>query len=137
MIDSWAQQSALGPPKERRRFASDHLRGNFENLFEILLRLVRLGYPAPTAQATPGSVLTSALDPDSIYAAQQTPVSLAVLALLRMSTDFATQAGVENKALETRVGQIIRALPQQMLYKSLDGMFKEWMANQKKVAARN
>ena len=49
-----------------------------------------------------------------------------------MATEYAALAGVEMALLENRVGQIVRSLPQSMVYKSLDGMFKEWMSAQKK-----
>jgi len=51
-----------------------------------------------------------------------------------MSSEYATKAGVEAQVVEQRVGDMIRTLPQHMVYKALDSMFREWMAAQKKSA---
>lgn len=123
----------FGPPKERRRFVNDHLKTDFDNVMEILLRLVRREGPSSNPQ-TFGTPLGSALPASSLYAAQQTPASLAVLSLFRLSAEYAKIAGVDTGAVETRVGQVIRALPQPSVFKTLDSMFKEWMAAQKKGA---
>lgn len=70
---------------------------------------------------------------------QQTHVSLAVLAMWQMTREYARKAGRDAeggeaaavKAVEERVGEIIRCLPSHLLYKSLDGMFKEWRVEKK------
>lgn len=111
-----------------------------DNLLEILLRLVRGERATPFSHAAPaisapsvsGPLLT-ALTPGSAHAAQQTHVSLAVLAMVRMATEFAEKAsGAEGKKqVEERIGEIIRCLPSHLLYKSLDGIFKEWRVEKK------
>ena len=65
--------------------------------------------------------------------AQQTHVSLAVLAIFRLAVEFAKKAvGDTGKAeVEERVGEIIRSLPSHLIYKSLDGIFKEWKMEKK------
>jgi 20S proteasome subunit alpha 6 len=77
--------------------------------------------------------LLSALTPGSAHGAQQTHVSLAVLAIFRMASDYAvkTDGGNGKIQAEERVGEIIRCLPSHLLYKSLDGMFKEWRVDRK------
>ncbi|KAG8926357.1 hypothetical protein FRC01_008960 [Tulasnella sp. 417] len=131
LVDSWVQHSMVGPPKERRRFVTDHIKAHFDNVFEVLLRIVRRD-GSQSNPAPPGSLLASALPANSIHASQQTHASLAVLSLYRLAAEFAVSAGVDGKTLETRVGQLIRSLPQAQVYKSLDSMFKDWMAAQKK-----
>lgn len=131
LVDSWVQHSMVGPPKERRRFVTEHIKAHFDNVFEVLLRIVRRD-GSQSNPAPPGSPLASALPANSIHASQQTHASLAVLSLYRLAAEFAVSAGVDGKALETRVGQLIRSLPQAQVYKSLDSMFKDWMAAQKK-----
>ncbi|KAG8896841.1 hypothetical protein FRC00_005200 [Tulasnella sp. 408] len=131
LVDSWVQHSMVGPPKERRRFVTEHIKAHFDNVFEILLRIVRRD-GSQSNPAPPGSPLASALPANSIHASQQTHASLAVLSLYRLAAEFAVLAGVDGKTLETRVGQLIRSLPQAQVYKSLDSMFKDWMAAQKK-----
>lgn len=131
LVDSWVQHSMVGPPKERRRFVTEHIKAHFDNVFEILLRIVRRD-GSQSNPAPPGSPLASALPANSIHASQQTHASLAVLSLYRLAAELAVLAGVDGKTLETRVGQLIRSLPQAQVYKSLDSMFKDWMAAQKK-----
>lgn len=110
-----------------------------DNILEILLRLVRgerATYNQSTASISAPSVsgpLLSALSPGSAHAAQQTHVSLAVLAIFRLAVEFAKKAvGDTGKAeVEERVGEIIRSLPSHLIYKSLDGIFKEWKMEKK------
>ncbi|KAG1753688.1 uncharacterized protein EDB91DRAFT_1099336 [Suillus paluster] len=139
VLDGWAINSPVGVPTERQRFVKTHLT-EVDNMLEILLRLVRGERATPFSQSTPaisapsvsGPLLT-ALSQSSSHGAQQTHVSLAVLALFHMSVDFARKAsGEKGKAeAEEKMGEIIRCLPSHLLYKSLDGMFKEWRADKK------
>lgn len=110
-----------------------------DNMLEILLRLVR-GERATAFQNAPSisapsvsGVLASALTPGSAHGAQQTHVSLAVLALFRMAVEYAQKIkGDEGRGeVETRMGEIIRCLPLHLVHKSLDGIFKEWKAEKK------
>ena len=110
-----------------------------DNILEILLRLVRgeratynQSAPAISAPSVSGPLL-SALSPGSAHGAQQTHVSLAVLAIFRLTVEFAKKAvGDTGKGeVEERVGEIIRSLPSHLIYKSLDGIFKEWKVDKK------
>ena len=111
-----------------------------DNILEILLRLVRGERATPFSQSAPtitapsvSGLLLSALAQGSAHGAQQTHVSLAVLAIFRMATEYAVKAsGDKGKAeVEERVGEIIRCLPSHLIYKSLDGIFKEWRVDKK------
>ena len=110
-----------------------------DNILEILLRLVRGERATPFAQSNPSisgpsaGPLLSAVTPGSAHAAQQTHLSLAVLAMFRMAIEYAQKAvGDKGKTeVETRVGEIIRCLPSHLIYKSLDGIFKEWKHEKK------
>jgi 20S proteasome subunit alpha 6 len=111
-----------------------------DNILEILLRLVRGERATPFTQAastiSPQSVagpLRGALSPDSAHGSQQTHVSLAVLAVWRMTIEYALKALEETGRAEAegRLGEIIRSLPSHLLYKSLDGIFKEWKVEKK------
>ena len=109
-----------------------------DNILEILLRLVRGERSTFTQNApiTPPSIsgpLLSALSPGSAHGAQQTHVSLAVLAIFRLAVEFAKKAVGEGgkSVVEERVGEIIRYLPSHLIYKSLDGIFKEWRVEKK------
>jgi 20S proteasome subunit alpha 6 len=111
-----------------------------DNILEILLRLVRGERATPFLQSTSplstpsvSGPLLSAISQGSAHAAQQSHVSLAVLAIFRMATEFAIKSdGNKGKVeVEERVGEIIRCLPSHLLYKSLDGIFKEWRADKK------
>jgi 20S proteasome subunit alpha 6 len=108
---------------------------------EILLRLVRGERATPFSQSgssvgvtqnsVPGPLLSAIAG--SAHGAQQTHVSLAVLAIFRMTVEFAKKAdGDKGKSeVEDRMGEIVRCLPSHLLHKSLDGMFKEWKADKK------
>ncbi len=75
-----------------------------DNVLEILLRLVRGERATPFSQSTPTlsgpsivGPLLSALTPGSAHAGQQTHVSLAVLAMFRMTVEYAQKAVGEEK----------------------------------------
>ena len=140
VLNSWATNSPVGVSTERSRFVKTHMT-EADNILEILLRLVRGERATPFSQTSSAlsasslqGPLLAALDPSSSHAAQQTHVSLAVMAMVRLATQYAEQAVGEGKGkeqVEERVGEIIRSLPSHLLYKSLDGMFKEWRAEKK------
>lgn len=102
---------------------------------EILLRLTR-GERNPTASIGTGpssayGPLATAIRSDSPYASHQTHVSLAILAMYRLTTDYAEQAGVKTEVLNDKIADIIKSLPTHMIHKSLDGLYKEWLAERK------
>ncbi|PPR02478.1 hypothetical protein CVT24_002027 [Panaeolus cyanescens] len=139
VLDAWATNSPVGALTERQRFLKTHLT-EIDNILEILLRLVRGERATPFSQSAPtisapsiSGPLLSALSPASAHGAQQTHVSLAVLAIFRMTTEYAVQAlGDKGKVeVEERIGEIVRCLPSHLIYKSLDGIFKEWRVEKK------
>lgn len=139
MLDGWATNSPAGVLNERQRFLKTHMTET-DNILEILLRLVRGERATASYQSTPAisapsvsGPLLSALSQGSAHGSQQTHVSLAVLALFRMSVEYAKKAlGDKGKGeVEERVGEIIRCLPSHLVYKSLDGIFKEWRVEKK------
>ncbi|KAG6819203.1 hypothetical protein H0H93_014376 [Arthromyces matolae] len=139
VLDGWATNSPAGILSERQRFLKTHMTET-DNILEILLRLVRgeratASYqsgPAISAPSISGPLL-SALSQGSAHAAQQTHVSLAVLAMFRMGVEYAQKASGEKGKTEAeeRMGEIIRCLPSHLIYKSLDGIFKEWRVEKK------
>lgn len=139
VLEGWSVASSAGTLTERQRFLKTHL-NEIDNVLEILLRLVRGDRTAPLALSAqmPAPTLTgpllSALVPGSAHAAQQTPISLAVLAMFRMTVEYADKAaGEKGKAdVEERVGEIIRCLPPSQIHKSLDAIFKEWKVDKKR-----
>jgi len=57
------------------------------------------------------------------------------MAVFRMTIEYAQKAVGEDKGkrqAEERVGEIIRCLPSHLIYKSLDGIFKEWRVEKKR-----
>lgn len=139
VLEGWAVNSPVGVQTERQRFLKTHM-SEVDNLLEILLRLVRGERATPFSQTAPaisapsvsGPLLT-AFSKSSAHGTQQTHVSLAVLAMFYMTIEYAQKArGEKGKGeAEERVGEIIRCLPSHLIYKSLDGIFKEWRAEKK------
>ncbi|KAJ7688433.1 hypothetical protein B0H17DRAFT_1202981 [Mycena rosella] len=129
VLEGWSVASSAGTLTERQRFLKTHLT-EIDNVLEILLRLVRGDRSASTQTPAPtlAGPLLGALAPGSSHRSQQTPVSLAVLAMFRMTIEYADKAaGDKGKAdVEERMGEIIRCLPPSQIHKSLDAIFKEW-----------
>ena len=139
VLDGWAVNSTVGLQTERQRFVRTHM-VETDNVLEILLRLVRGERATPFTQAAPAisapsvsGPLLAALSPSSAHGSQQTHVSLAVLAVWRMTLEYAQKALQEKGRTEAEehLGEIIRCLPSHLLYKSLDGIFKEWKVEKK------
>lgn len=109
-----------------------------DNVLEILLRLVRgeRATPFPSGQILTRDIsgpLLSAISPNSAHASQQSHVSLAVLAIIRMTVEYAIKAVGDKgrEEVDERVGEIIRCIPSHLIYKSVDGIFKEWRQEKK------
>ncbi|KAJ3743368.1 hypothetical protein DFH05DRAFT_1617961 [Lentinula detonsa] len=138
VLEGWAQNSTVGVSTERQRFLKTHM-SETENILEILLRLVRgeraTAFPSASMISAPSvsGPLLSALSSATAHGSQQTHVSLAVLAMFQMSIEYATKALGEDgkKEVDERIGEIIRFLPSHLIYKSLDGIFKEWRVEKK------
>jgi 20S proteasome subunit alpha 6 len=143
ILDSWASSSSIGTPQSRRAFNKDL--SNPDDILEILLRLTRGDRNSPVSLSSSsrrslspgptGAFAGAAADAlstfkststSSPYASHQTHVSLAILAMYRLTTDYAVKAGETKSALEEKVGDIIRSLPVGMINKSLEGMWREW-----------
>ncbi len=128
----------VGAQNERERFVKTHMT-EMDNLLEILLRLVRgeratsfVSGPTISAPSIFGPLL-AALPTESAHGAQQTHVSLAVLAIFRLASEYAEKLDGEKgkTAVNESVGEIIRCIPSHLIYKSLDGIFKEWRTDKK------
>jgi hypothetical protein len=136
-MDSWASStsSTTGPSSDRKAFTASLLSDPYD-LLEILLRLTR-GERNPTPGATGGSasslgLLATAIRPDSPYASHQTHVSLAILAMYRLTTDYAQKAGEQSNVMNEKISDIIKSLPVGMIHKSLDGLYREWATGDRK-----
>jgi hypothetical protein len=55
-------------------------------------------------------------------------VSLAILAMYRLTTDYAKKAGESSEVVNEKISDIIKSLPVGMISRSLDGLFREWAA---------
>lgn len=134
ILETWKTGSTSGTSGDRSDFTASLL-ASPNDLLEILLRLTRGDRnPAASVGTGPSSAngpLATAIRPDSPYASHQTHVSLAILAMYRLTTDYAEQAGVKTEVLNEKVADIIKSLPTHMIHKSLDGLYKEWLAERK------
>lgn len=133
ILDTWKSSSSSGTSQDRSDFTSSLL-ASPNDLLEILLRLTR-GERNPTASIGTGPTsangpLATAIRADSPYASHQTHVSLAILAMYRLTTEYAAQAG-QSDAMNEKIADIIKSLPTHMIHKSLDGLYKEWLAEKK------
>ncbi|TYJ56549.1 hypothetical protein B9479_002796 [Cryptococcus floricola] len=127
ILDGWASSCTLGTPSSRRAFTS-FLSSSPDDLLEILLRLGRgdRNHTLGSSSSPSFGPLATLIRPDSPFANHQTHVSLAILAMYRLTTDMAEKAGEKKEAVEEKVGDIIRSLPGALVAKSLDGLFREW-----------
>lgn len=157
-LDSWATTSNISSLEERRRFVATHM-SDIDNgqsstakqtiarppdevfslaVLEILLRLTRSEKPgaaafvpsSPSSAHTPSvGVLAATLA--APYPDSQTQVSLAVLAMFRLSVQTAEKAGLDTKEVHKQVADIVRTVPYPLQFRALDGMFKEFRSRKK------
>ncbi|KAL1732718.1 hypothetical protein EV714DRAFT_270348 [Schizophyllum commune] len=134
VLEAWSTGSSVGTLAERQRFLKVHM-SDSDNILEILLRLVR-GERATNNTQKPDGVaphnlsgpLLAAHNEHSAHAKEQTHVSLSVIALFRLTLEYARKAVGDRarKEVEERLGEIIKCIPNNLVHKSLDGIFKEW-----------
>ncbi|KAM0791477.1 hypothetical protein ACM66B_005930 [Microbotryomycetes sp. NB124-2] len=134
-LKSWATSSTVGNFDERKKFVETHM-ADIDNVVEILLRLTRGDRSGPSysnaasaSQANSVGVLAATLS--APYPDSQTQVSLAVLAMFRLSVETAERAGLDKKEVHKQVSEIVRNVPFQLQHKALDGMFKEYRSGRK------
>lgn len=139
ILDTWSASSSVGSPTKRGEFTSGLLSEPYD-LLEILLRLARgdrnPSFSSSTSSSsstttTAAGSLAAAIRADSPYASHQTHVSLAILAMYRLTTDYAAKAGEKSEVVNEKIGDIIKSLPSGMISRSLDGMFREWDGKQR------
>ncbi|BGP24996.1 proteasome subunit alpha type 1 [Rhodotorula toruloides] len=126
-LESWAASSSVGSRKERNDFVKTHM-SNIDNVVEILLRLTRGDRAGPShysSSAQPPTVGALAATLSAPFPDQQTQVSLAVLAMFRLSMSTAEKAGIPKEEIERQVGEIIRGIPAHLQFKAVDGIFRE------------
>ena len=143
ILENWITGSGLGVGKDRRRFVKEHLTASTENLFDILLRIVRGSPTQPPISATSSLASSSSLAGSSasgstaatftttlLQAVHQTPLSAAVLGLYQMIAEYAGKAGEDSTRVFDRVGDLIRTLPQHQLQRSIEWIFRDWASLQ-------
>lgn len=128
-LDSWTTSSNIGSLDDRREFVKTHM-SNIDNVVEILLRLSRGDRTGPShhsasSHAQPSTVGALAHQLSAPFPTQQTQVSLAVLAMFRLTVKTAEKAGIDQAEIEKQVSEIVRSVPHHLQFKALDGMFKE------------
>ena len=145
MLESWAAGSNVGHGKDRRRFVKEYVSNPSERILEIILRQVRIPqqHGAPLAATSslpalsllsPSATLPSSASlwqstPNALHAAlhAQAPVSLALIGLWQMTTEFAERAGEERAKVEDRLCDlVVHSFPQSLISRSLDAMFRDW-----------
>jgi len=117
---------------------------DMDGVMEILLRMVRGrdqhhqdsgGFQASHHHHNfnVSNALFQAASPGPAIAQHQTPASLAVLALFRALQDFGVRLSGEEGKREAneRAKSVLRMMPQNALFRSLDGMFREWYSEKR------
>ncbi|KZT54519.1 hypothetical protein CALCODRAFT_485477 [Calocera cornea HHB12733] len=131
VMDGWAVNSVIAQQKDRERFLQEHMRNQPDNHLEVLLRLVRGERASAATHIHPFSLsgpLAVAMAPNADHAHQQTHVSLAVVALYRIAVDYAKKAGVEEREVSDKAGDIIKSIPSHLVWKALDAQLAAFLA---------
>ncbi|SGY21103.1 BQ5605_C016g08195 [Microbotryum silenes-dioicae] len=136
-LDAWTSSSSIGSLADRKAFVSGHM-SDIDNVLEILLRLARgdtrSHYNTNHSSSTGPSVPVLAASLSAPYPDSQTQVSLAVLAMFRLSVQTAEKAGLDTQEVHRQVSEIVKGVPHHMQFKALDGMFVEYRKKNKAIA---
>ncbi|SCV72146.1 BQ2448_4840 [Microbotryum intermedium] len=136
-LDAWASSSSVGSLADRKVFVAGHM-SDIDNVLEILLRLARgdtrSHYNTNHSSSSGPSVPVLAASLSAPYPDSQTQVSLAVLAMFRLSVQTAEKAGLDTQEVHRQVSEIVKGVPHHMQFKALDGMFLEHRKKNKAAA---
>ena len=58
---------------------------------------------------------------------QQSYASLAVMAIINLAKDYAAKANVEATAVNDKIADVIKALPNPVIYSNTDKLFEDWL----------
>ncbi len=101
------------------------------NVVQILLRLIRgESQKAVVPRAQLSSLhgpLATAIKPSAPFADQQTHATLAVLAVVNMAREYAEKSGEKMDFLDARMAEIVKSLPNNLIYISVDRLYADWV----------
>ncbi|KAJ9098721.1 hypothetical protein QFC21_004369 [Naganishia friedmannii] len=127
VLETWAMKSKIGSLKERRRFLNTHMKDSNEFL-NILLQAIR-GDISPLSRSQiqhSHSLLKKTARPASVHYESQTYLTLAVMALVGLLKDYAAQTGEKASKLDDKIAEIIKSLPNPIIYSNTDKVFQDW-----------
>ncbi|KAI5452136.1 Proteasome subunit alpha type-6 [Naganishia albida] len=128
VLEGWAYKSKLGSLKERRRFLSSHLLVGHE-FAHILTRASHNEDYTPLSPSQflhTHSILKRTVPPTSPHYGQQSFASLAVMALVNLAKEYSARAGENPTVYQDKVADIIKALPNPVIYMNTDKLFQDW-----------
>lgn len=134
MLENWALRSKIGQIKVRRRFINSHF-SNMNNVVQILLRILRGDSKNTVSRHQLSHLhgpLATATKPSAPYADQQTHATLAVLAIVNLTKDYAVKSGEKVHHVESKISDIIKSLPNHLIFSSVDRLYTDWLAKAKK-----
>lgn len=131
MLENWALASKVGTLKERRRFANGHLT-SLNNMVQILLRAVRGENTTPLGKSSRANLhgpLKNAISPKDFYYNKQSHTSLAVMAIVNLVKERESRG-----ALEGQISNIIKSLPNSIVFSATDSLFVDWTTQEPRGA---
>jgi hypothetical protein len=105
------------------------------NIVQILLRVLRGDAKNTVSRHQLSHLhgpLATATKPSAPYADQQTHATLAVLAIVNLTKDYAIKSGEKVHQVDGKISDIIKSLPNHLIFSSVDRLFADWQAKAKK-----
>jgi len=134
VLENWASRSKIGHLKARRRFINTHF-SSMGNIVQILLRILRGDAKNTVSRHQVSHLhgpLATATKPSAPYADQQTHATLAVLAIVNLTKDYAVKSGEKVHQVDSKISDIIKSLPNHLIFSSVDRLFTDWQAKAKR-----
>jgi hypothetical protein len=80
--------------------------------------------------------LATVIKPSAPYADQQTHATLAVLAVVNLTKQYAEKYGEKTQILDDKISDIIKSLPNHLIFASVDNLYSDWQAKTNKKGPR-
>lgn len=110
-----------------------------DNVVQILLRIIRGETKSTLSRQQLSHLhgpLATAIKPSAPYADQQTHATLAVLAVVNLTKQYAEKYGEKTQILDDKISDIIKSLPNHLIFASVDNLYSDWQAKTNKKGPR-
>ena len=129
VLEDWSLKSFVGNLGERSRFLEEYRLPSSSGIADLICKLIRGDRANPTPNVRElGLPLQQAMEGTRFH---QNHLTLSILALVRLVSEFADLAGVGKEVVDAKIQEIFMCLPTHLIFRACDGLFKETLEKQR------